>query len=147
MTPRRKFTADCVVGRLVEAQFESLPAVEDVSAFQTAMGTAFAKAGPGAIVCADWRSADLLAPQVAEALIELLKRGNRHLDRSAILLSETHATFSLQVERLVRQATNPARRTFRSPNRMLIWLAEVLRPDELFRAQSFLGGLTDEAGS
>jgi hypothetical protein len=139
--------ADCAVGRLVEAGFESLPTVGDVTAFQKAMLAAFAKAGPNAVICADWRSADLLAPDVADALIELLKRGNRHFERSAVLLSAAHATFNLQVERLVRQAGNPARRTFRDPERMLVWLGEILRLDELYRARSFLGGAAEEARS
>ena len=130
---------DCRVGRLVEARLVSLRSVDEVVTFEQAMAAAFARAGVRSVICADWRQANILAPEVAARLRDLLTRGNTHLERSAVLLAREHATFNLQVERVVREAASPGRRTFRDPEAMLAWLAETLTPAEHARATAFLG--------
>jgi hypothetical protein len=112
---------------------------EDVAAFQLAMRSAFLVAGPKSVICADWRKADVFPPAVGDALIALLKAGNRRFQRSAILLPPTHATFNLQVERLLREAQNPERQAFRAPMPMLAWIGTMLSEDESRRAREFLG--------
>jgi hypothetical protein len=111
---------------------------DDVARFQRMMLEAFASAGPQSVICADWRRALVFAPDVSDALLALLRRGNRELRRSAVLLSASDATFALQVERLVREAGNPNRRTFRGADPLLAWLGEVLAPAERERASAFL---------
>jgi hypothetical protein len=131
------FSADCRVGRLVEARLVWLATPADVAAFVSVMQAAFAKAGPASVICADWRDAGVLPPEVGDALIDLLRRGNRHFARSAVLLPQ-HPTFSLQVERLFREAGNKERRAFRTAHAQLDWLSEVLTPEERGRAAEFL---------
>jgi hypothetical protein len=133
------YNVEARVGRLVEARFVSLADVDEVSRFERAMADGFAAAGGRAVVCADWRQANILRPDVAERLLALLQRGNPFVERSAILLAPGHATFSLQVERLVREAKNPARRTFRDTESMVAFIAEVLTPAETAHARAFLG--------
>src|SRR5438105_1563106 len=58
----KTYTAECRVGRLVEARLFTLTSVEEVTQFQSAMRAAFVVAGSRSIICADWRAADLLAP-------------------------------------------------------------------------------------
>ena len=82
--------------------------------------------------------ANVLPPPVAERLVALLQRGNPHVERSAILLAREHATFNLQVERLVREAKNPARRTFRETKPMIDFLGAVLTPAEKAHVSAFL---------
>jgi hypothetical protein len=132
-----RYSAECIVGRLVEARLFALQSVEEVTAFQGAMRNAFRRAGPRSVICADWRAATLLAPDVAEALIGLLKVGNAFFERSAILLGTEQAIFGMQVERFVREAANPSRRTFRDALSMRRWLAEVLDADEVRRMNEF----------
>jgi len=120
------FTVDHSVGRLLEARLEALRTVEDVARFEEAMRQGFDRVEGKAIVCADWRKANVLPPAVAERMIALLERGNPRLERSAILLAKEHATFNLQVERVVREAKNSARRTFRDAAAMVAWLGESL---------------------
>jgi hypothetical protein len=134
------YNAEARVGRLVEARFVSLADVDEVSRFERAMADAFAAVGGPSVVCADWRQANTLRPDVAERLIALLQRGNPFVERSAILLAPEHATFSLQVERLVREAKNPARKSFRQAAPMVEFLGEVLTPAEKARAAAFLAG-------
>jgi hypothetical protein len=132
------FTVTVRVGRLVEARLTSLADVDEVGRFERAMGEAFASVGVRSVVCADWRVANILPPEVADRLTALLQRGNPHVERSAILLAREHATFNLQVERLVREAQNPARRTFREAPPLVDYLGAVLTPSEKSRAADFL---------
>jgi hypothetical protein len=132
------FTVEVRAGRLIEARLVSLADVDEVIRFERAMGEAFGSVGGRSVVCADWRQANILAPPVAERLIALLQRGNPHVERSAILLAREHATFNLQVERLVREAQNPARKTFREAAAMVDYLGDALTPGEKARVAEFL---------
>lgn len=109
----------------------------DVQRFLEQMRLAFKVAGDS-VICADWRQALVLPPSAGDALLELLRQGNRHFIRSAVLLAPENAIFSLQVERLCREAGNPARRTFRDVKPFLAWLREVLTPLESARAAEFI---------
>jgi hypothetical protein len=135
------YSADVRIGRLIEARLFTLETVDQVAQFETVMREAFSKTGgKKAVICADWRQANVLRPDVADRLIGLLTRGNTFLERSAVLLAREHATFNLQVERLVREANNPARKTFRATGPLEIWLDEVLDSAERIRLRDFLGG-------
>ena len=133
-----KFSAECRVGRLVEARLDWLNTPEDVADFTRSMQGAFAKAGATSVICADWRATSVMPPEVGDALIGLLRRGNKHFSRSAVLLSGTSGILNLQVERLFREAGNVDRRAFKATAPMLQWIAEVLTPAELERAADFL---------
>jgi hypothetical protein len=126
-------------GRVIEARLESLASVDEVIAFEKVIAEAFTRVGRKAIICADWRKANVLAPAVADRLIGLLTAGNPRIERSGVLLGLEHATFNLQVERVVREAASPARRTFRDPRLMEAWLGELLDADERRRVRAHLG--------
>lgn len=133
-----QFSAECRVGRLVEARLSWMNDAADVQRFLEQMRLAFKLAG-NSVICADWRQALVLPPRAGDALLELLRQGNRHFVRSAVLLAPENAVFGLQVERLCREAGNPARRSFRQVQPLLAWLGEVLTPLESVRAEEFLG--------
>jgi hypothetical protein len=132
-----QFGAECRVGRLVEARLGWMNDASDVRRFREQMRAAFEIAG-NSVICADWRSALVLPPSASDELLELLRQGNQHFVRSAILLAPENAVFGLQVERLCREAGNPARRTFRHVDPFLAWLQEVLTPLESARAAEFV---------
>ena len=132
-----QFSAECSVGRLVEARLSWVNDADDVRHFLERMQVAFKIAGDS-VICADWRQAMVLPPSASDALLGLLRQGNRHFVRSAILLAPENAVFSLQVERLCREAGNPARRTFREVEPFRAWLGEVLTPAESARAAEFI---------
>lgn len=138
VSEKASFSAECRVGRLLEARLGWVATAGDVHEFQTAMRAAFTQAGPHSIICADWRQVSVLPPEASDALIGLLRVGNRHFVRSAVLLHPGDAMLSLQVERLFREAANPDRRAFRAPSALLAWLGEVLTPAEARRAWEFL---------
>jgi hypothetical protein len=121
---------------LIEIRLEWLGSVNDVFAIERALGQAFVQAGPSSVICADWRGIEVFPPEVGDALLEVLRRDNRRIERSALLLSPANAIFNLQVERLLREAENPSRRAFRSVEQLLTWLSEVLSPAELESARA-----------
>lgn len=140
MSKAVKYSVECRVGRLIEVRLGWLNEVSDIQKIEEGLVQAFTQIGSAAIICADLRGIEVFSPAVSDALLETFKRDNRHLVRSALLLSAANAIFNLQVERLLREAANPARRAFRAPEQLLAWLGEVLRPDELLRAKQMLAG-------
>jgi len=125
------------VGRLVEVRPERLQSVDAVKSIGAAIGKVMRELGTEAIFCVDWRRLRVLAPEVANALAELMKGGNSRTLRSAALIGE-RATFGLQMERVIREANNPSRRAFRDPAEMLAWLSEITTSAERARARDFL---------
>ena len=113
--------------------------------FRSRVGDAIARARP-AVICADWRAAETVSPGASEVLLSMLRNAHPHLARSAIVLHAGHAMFTLQAERLVKEAGFANRRTFRIATDAVAWLAEILPATELEAAKRFLlGGFT--AGS
>jgi hypothetical protein len=115
--------------------------LRDVAAAQAFRTDIFAamKSDPSSVViCADWRSGSLLSPDAAEVLLGMLTGRSAQIERSAILLATNKAVFDLQVERLVREANHPSRRTFRDVEKQMTYLSEVLSASERDVARSFL---------
>jgi hypothetical protein len=131
------FHVSTPAGSLVLARWSDFRTRSEAEAFRDAIKAAVTKVRP-AIICADWRSASIVSPDVSEVMSSMLRAANPMLTRSAILLASEHATFNLQTERLVREAGNPHRRTFRVAADMLAWLGEVLTADEHEAARRFV---------
>jgi hypothetical protein len=126
------------IGKLVLIHVTNLTSLEEMGAFQAEV-MHFVNDAPGkAIVVVDLRTPRVFAPEVATALEEMLKRANPRIHRSAIILAKEHAVFSLQLERLIREARNPARRAFRSTSEASEWLGEGLNARETQALQDFL---------
>jgi hypothetical protein len=67
-----------------------------------------------------------------------MRSENPKIERSAPLLDSSSATFALQVDRMVRQASHPGRRIFRDRAELRDWLQEPLGPDERTALEAFL---------
>jgi hypothetical protein len=134
----REFSVECRVGRLVEARLFRPRNAQQIAEFAETLGRTFVAVGASCVICADWRTTTLLAPEVADALVGLLRRGNSHFERSAVLLARDNALFQLQVERVIREANHPARSAFRQASAMRAWLSEILGPAERQRLGEFL---------
>jgi hypothetical protein len=132
------FAVACKVGRLVEARLYLPRTPQQIADFADALRRTFRSVGASCVICADWRSSNLLAPDVADRLVDLLRKGNPHFDRSGVLLPGENAVFTLQVERVIREAGNHSRRAFRHPLAMRAWLSEILAPAEIRRLDEFL---------
>lgn len=133
------FVIEAPVGRLVLTRAVKVRSVEEAGDVRNAVSVVIHERPHGAVVCTDWRDVDVFAPEVADVLLAMFRGTNPWVVRGAILLPGGHATFGLQLERMLREANNPARRAFRDPRVMLTWLAEILTAEETRHAEEFLG--------
>jgi hypothetical protein len=131
------FRVEASSGRLVEIHVTNLASLEEMGQFKKEVMDAVLHATK-AIVVVDLRQPRIFAPEVATALEEMLKRANPKIERSAVLLARDHAIFSLQLERIIREAGNPSRRTFRDPEQLKAWLKDALSIAEQVRLDHFL---------
>src|SRR4051794_6581527 len=123
------YSIDCHVGRLIEVLVATPVALEEVEAFGKRLRVVVGPQAGKIIVCVDLRGARVFPPAVAEAFVGVMRGDNPRLERSAFLVSDS-ALFSLQVERMIREAGSPLRRTFREPADLAAWVADALTDDE-----------------
>ena len=139
------FRVDSPTGNLVTARWAWLRDTAEAERFRAAIGAAVGRVRP-AVICADWRAASIVSPEVADVMLSMLRGANPMLRRSGILLTSERSAFSLQTERLVREAAHPQRRTFRAVPELLVWLSEVLTPAEQAAARQFLADPAENGG-
>lgn len=132
------FSVDVKVGRLLEVRLVAPVTVVDIDITRERLALFF-RTFPGKLVaCGDFSRADVFPPDVADRVLETFKQDNPKVERSGILISPS-AIFSLQLERLVSQANNPARRCFRDPFELKAYLGKLLKHEEHARMAAFLG--------
>ena len=131
------FSVDVKVGRLLEVRLVAPVTVVDIDVIRARLGLFF-KTFPGKLVaCGDFSRADVFPAEVASRVLETFKHDNPKIERSGILVSPS-AIFSLQLERLVSQANNPARRCFSEPAELRAFLSVILAPEEQARLALYL---------
>lgn len=112
-------------------RIESCATVDEARALAKDIVGAFPPRPNKVVATVDFRCAHIFTPDVTDVLLGLLKGDNPHIEKSAHILNASGALFSLQVERLVREANNPRRQVFREPKHALAYLADVLTPSQL----------------
>jgi hypothetical protein len=127
-------------GRLVEVRVGRLGGVADIESLNTAVFAAVHSVGPGVVVCADHRFASPLPRDLADVWSGAMRRTNRNLIRSAILVDPTNTTFNLQIERIVRCAGSDLRRVFADRDEVCEWLDGGLTDVEQAALRVFLAG-------
>jgi hypothetical protein len=125
-------------GRVVQIRVRRLTDLTDVERLDQAVGSALREAGPGASICADYRSTLPLSPAVAKAWARVMRGTNGALVRSALLTDPHNTLFNLQMERIVRCTANPARRIFVDVARLNDWMAGALEESEGAAVGAFL---------
>jgi type II secretory pathway predicted ATPase ExeA len=136
---------------LVEVRCVGNPSDEEVARFQAdsvaALAACVAETKRLAVACPDFRGATLLRPTACDRIIDLMKRDNRSVERSAILAARS-ATFTLQLTRFMREsASESRRRVFTEVEQLYAWLDEVLTSEERTRLRQFVAELGDEESS
>jgi hypothetical protein len=143
------WSIDNRVGRLLEIVMESRLSLDEVSQFRTRMWSVLSGIDGRAVVFADMRRSELFSPEVSDKLLVMLKNDNPKVERSAYLI-HAHASFAMQLERLIRDAAHaaerdgkraPPRQTFRDHKQALSWLAEVLADDERARLAAIVAAM------
>jgi len=131
------FSVEVNAGRLLEIRLIAPVSVEDILITGERLVQLFQK-HPGKLVSAgDITRATVFPPDVAAKVLEVFRVDNPRLERSAILVSSS-AVFGLQIERLISQAENPARRCFHDPFELKAFLGTLLTREEHGRLAQFL---------
>jgi hypothetical protein len=117
-------------GRIVELRIRRLASVSQAESLQADIVAAVAQAGSDAIICADYRSTRPMLPEVASAWARAMRQNNGRIVRGGLLLDPSNEIFNLQIERVVRCATNPNRRLFTSADALRDWLSVACREGE-----------------
>jgi hypothetical protein len=133
----RSWTVERLAGRLVEIFVRHLESRFEVERFSHAIYE-LAVQTTDAIVIVDLRTPVVFSDDVATAVVDLMVRANSVRKKTAILLSNEHAVFGLQLGRLAKQAGDPKRRTFVDPAPLISWLDEDLTAPEKARVREFL---------
>jgi hypothetical protein len=131
------FTYENRVGRLIEFRMATPIGTHEVQAFQTAVARIFTRRAGRLVCCSDVRGMNVLPPDIAQQLLGVMKISNGRIERNGFYVSEG-AVWSLQAERLIREAGNPGRRTFRERGELERWLGDVLEAPERVRMAAFL---------
>lgn len=124
-------------GRLVELALVSPISLGEMPAFEREVERVLGGTRLPVVFCSDLRRAQVFPDGVADRLVQLMRRDNANVERAGVLLHGS-ATFALQMERVVREASNPSRRTFRDERDLAAWLGEVLSDHERVQMRSFL---------
>jgi len=129
-------TVNQTVGRLVEVRISSPVEIHDFLLLRADLGKAM---GPHAKVlfCVDWRKADVFKPEISERFLDIMRRDNPKIERSAFLTG-TSAAFALQLEELINQSNNPNRKAFKKPVDLKTWLEPIMSPAEKDRITKFM---------
>lgn len=123
------WTVERKTDRLVSVVISSPFGLEDVAPFQAAIVKLLTETTGRVVTCMDLRQSVVLAPEVADALVGLMRRDNPRIERTAFLLGD-NAVMNMQVARMIREAGNPSRRTFHDPGQLIAWLEESLTVGE-----------------
>jgi hypothetical protein len=132
------FTVENHVGRLLEIRMASPITLEELGGFQGAILRVVSQTpGTTAVGCTDLLGARVFDQAVTNRLVSIIRHENPRVERNALLVGEG-AVFSMQTERIIREAGSASRRAFRSTTDLTAWLGEVLTASERARLSTFL---------
>jgi hypothetical protein len=129
------------VGRLLEIRAEAgYRSAADVDALFDLIEAELRKvAQPRQIVTVvDWRRCPVMEAKAAERMLERIVALNPRTERSAALATAKAPVAILQFMRLIRESRLPDRKMFLNPPELIVWMNEVLDPDEQRSLRQFL---------
>jgi hypothetical protein len=126
--------------RLVEIHVRRLETVDAVESLSAGVFAAVSQTSHGAVIFADHRHASPVQAPVATAWSRDMRRANRSVARSGILVDPANVVFNLQLARVVHCAGSAARRIFTDAHELYAWLAERLDDDERATLEGLLTG-------
>lgn len=131
------YTIENRVGRLIELRVEAPVTEEELAQFHDRIAKVIKPIKGQLATCTDLAGATVFLQPVAARWIEIIKQESPIVERNAILVGEG-AVFSMQVERIIRQAGFKNRKTFLVPAALSTWLGEILTARERARLEQFL---------
>jgi hypothetical protein len=131
------YTIENRVGRLIELRVESPVTEEELSRFRDTAAKVLKPIKSQVATCTDLVGATVFLQPVAARWIEIIRQESPVVERNAVLVGEG-AVFSMQVERIIRQAGFKNRKAFLAPAALMAWLGEILTARERVRLDQFL---------
>jgi hypothetical protein len=131
------YTIENRVGRLVELRVESPVTFEELGEFHDTFAKVCKPLVGQVAVCTDFTGATVFSQEVTQRWTSIIKQDAPIVQRNAVLVGEG-AVFSMQIERIIRQAGYPNRKAFLSPTDLSAWLGEILTARERARLESYL---------
>jgi len=131
------YTIENRVGRLVELRVESPVTYEELLQFQDTFGKVCKPIRGQVAVCTDFAGATVFTQPVTQRWTAIIKQDAPIVERNAVLVGEG-AVFSMQVERIIREAGYQNRKAFLLPTDLTTWLGEILTVRERTRLDGFL---------
>ena len=131
------YTIENRVGRFVELRVEAPVTEEELAKFHETLAKVCKPIKGQIALCTDLAGATVFLQPVAARWIEIIKQESPIVERNAILVGEG-AVFSMQVERIIRQAGFKNRKAFFTAPTLTAWLAEILTARERTRLEQFL---------
>jgi hypothetical protein len=125
------------VGRLIELRMTSPMTLEDLAGAHEQLSRVMAAHAGLVVGCTDLLGARVFSQPMTERLAALIRQESPRVERNAMFVGES-AVFSMQTERIIRDAGFPNRRAFRAAPDISAWLGEVLDADERRRLTDFL---------
>lgn len=122
------------VGRLVEIRIWSPVSLEETVPWAKAHDHLIDSIRGPYICFVDLRDATVFPQPVVEGYVKTMKNEPRLL-RTGTLLNQS-PTLGMQIQRMIKEANNPNRRSFRDPEELCVWMAEVLDEAELARLRT-----------
>src|SRR5262249_22268825 len=128
---RRMFTVHNHVGRLIEVRMRPPVTPEELEDSRTAMEAILKALAPRlGVVVGDYAQVRVLRTPLANRLVEIFRHFSPQIERSGLLIGQDSAGSLLQMERVIRNANNPARKAFFRVDELKAWLHDVLSPRE-----------------
>ena len=132
------YTIEKHAGRLIEARLAAPLTPNDVQSIVQRVRMLVLSLPGKAVCCIDVIQLDVLPEEAVGAFVALFTRDNPKVERSGFLLARSVSAFGMQVQRMIRSASSPNRRTFDDRAEMQSWLSEVLDPLEQEQLSRFL---------
>jgi hypothetical protein len=111
---------------------------DDVESLGQALGAVMRELTGGMLMIVDLRPCGIVPLPIAERIIELQRRDNPALIRAAYLITEDQGGLGLQLSRMLRATSHPARRAFDDKPAAVRWLGEVSTEPEKRALTAFL---------
>jgi hypothetical protein len=131
------YTIENRVGRLIELRVESPVTEEELLRFPDMLAKACKPIKGQIATCTDFAGATVFLQPVATRWIEIIRQDSPLVERNAVLVGEG-AVFSMQIERIIRQAGFKNRKAFLASAPLMAWLGEILTARERARLEQFL---------
>jgi len=141
-TPRPKgvggYFVERLAGRLIGMRVGEIKSFDDLDALTRRLLSLVELETTPVVACCDYRGLRVLDDKSATSAVRGMKMVNPKLERSAVLLPGASSTVRLQMQRLFRDAGNPARRICNDAAEAKAWLGSCLDASERAALDRFL---------